>query len=188
MSSEIIAGRDVRFGAVLSGSGVRLPFKALRAWAHQLPGWNVTSGRAGQDLSRWLHNPFPQAHHTCFGISISKMKQQNNFDFVLQVTLWCRPLGHQGSAVICWCCQTLSPARAGARKAFHCLLPNTWNSKMTLTEITTGRSWREHTLSLRHTFHICRQLWTCGRAHGSIHTTTEDPRWFGGLADCSCGR
>ncbi|KAK1883445.1 Nucleolar protein 14 [Dissostichus eleginoides] len=41
----------------------------------------------------------------------------------LAVISWCRPSGLQGSAAICWCCQTLSPARAGARRAFHCLRP-----------------------------------------------------------------
>lgn len=52
MPGEIAAGRDVGFGAVLPGSGVRHLLEALPAGAHQLPGWDAASGREGQDLPR----------------------------------------------------------------------------------------------------------------------------------------
>lgn len=48
--SEIITGPNIRFSSVLSGSGVCLFFKALPAWAHQLPGWDATPGSAGQGI------------------------------------------------------------------------------------------------------------------------------------------
>lgn len=64
VSSEIITGRDIRFGAVLSGSGVRLLFKALSARARQLPGWNAASGRAGQDVARYVH--ISHVRHACY--------------------------------------------------------------------------------------------------------------------------
>lgn len=64
VSSEIITGRDIRFGAVLSGSGVRLFFKALSAWTRQLPGWNAASGRAGQDIARYVD--ISHVCHACY--------------------------------------------------------------------------------------------------------------------------
>lgn len=52
VSSEVTTRRDIRFSAVLPGSGVRLLLKAFPARARQLPARNSTPGRAGQDLSR----------------------------------------------------------------------------------------------------------------------------------------
>lgn len=49
VSGEVTAGCDVRVSAVLSGSGIRLPLKALPARARQLPARNSAPGRAGQD-------------------------------------------------------------------------------------------------------------------------------------------
>lgn len=47
MSSEVTPGRDVRLGAVLSGSGIRLLLKAFYARGHQLPAGNSPPGGAG---------------------------------------------------------------------------------------------------------------------------------------------
>lgn len=73
VSSEIIAGRDIRFSALLSGSGVRLFFKAFHTWAHQLPGWNFTSVRAGQDVS-WYEPMTPQVYSANFAAIICKVQ------------------------------------------------------------------------------------------------------------------
>lgn len=135
VQSEVPTGRDIRPGALLSGSRVRLSVKALPAWAHQLPGWNFTPGRAGQVLSGCVFAPVSQQPSSV----LKDFAHEVITGLVLQVTLWCRPSGHQGSAAICLCCRTRGPAIAGARKASRCLQPNTWTWKMSMMKITIGR-------------------------------------------------
>lgn len=58
VSCEVVTVLDIRFGAVLSGSGVRLVIKALRARAHLLPDWSASPGSAGQGCSGYLLSTF----------------------------------------------------------------------------------------------------------------------------------
>lgn len=143
VSSAIAPGPNVRFSAVLSGSGVRLTFKALPAWTHQLPDWNATFGRAGQGSSRYRHRQasgnLSWSLSRLFLVSaFERRKTEQKYRNALQVTWWCLPSGQRGSIVTCWCCQPQSPARPGPRKPYRWLLSNTWNWKATWTEINTG--------------------------------------------------